>query len=146
MLEFSTLKERYLKPGKFDVVIWSRSAGPDPECGIVWGSKGPLNYCRFKNAQIDALLEAGRRATKQDERQKAYGEMQLILATQLPWIFLVQPDLLIAHNKHCQNIKLSNQAQTGLPWDNPLFNAVQWEPGYRFSEASARSANHACQD
>jgi peptide/nickel transport system substrate-binding protein len=127
VVEFSTLKRSYLKPGKFDAVIWSRSAGPDPEATIVWRSDGPLNYCRFKNARVDQLLDAGRRSVTESDRIAAYQEIQSILAEQLPWVFLVQPELLIAHSNHWHNIQRANQKQTGLPWDNPLFNAAYWQ-------------------
>lgn len=127
LVEFSTLRRQYLQPGKFDVVIWSRSSGPDPECGIVWGSQGPLNFCRFKNAKIDELITEGKRAMNKEKRGAIYREIQGILAHELPWIFLCQPDLLLAHSKDCHNIALGNQSKTGLPWDNPLFNAGSWE-------------------
>ena len=127
LVEFSTLRRRYLQPGKFDVVIWSRSSGPDPECGIVWGSHGPLNFCRYENPKIDLLLKSGRRAMDPQERAAIYKEIQAILAMDLPWIFLCQADLLLAHSRNCQNMSLGNQAATGLPWDNPLFNAAAWQ-------------------
>lgn len=127
LVEFSTLRRQYLQPGKFDVVIWSRSCGPDPECGIVWGSRGPLNFCRFKNARVDELLIEGRRAMNREKRAAIYKEVQTILSEQLPWIFLCQPDLLLAHSHNCHNIGVGNQSKTGLPWDNPLFNAASWE-------------------
>ncbi len=127
VVEFSTLKRSYLKPGKFDVVIWSRSSGPDPEATIVWRSDGPLNFCRFRNAKVDQLLEAGRRATTKGERVKAYQGIQTILAEELPWVFLVQPELLIAHSNHWHDIQRPGQNSSGLPWDNPLFNAASWQ-------------------
>lgn len=127
VLEFSTMRRQYLTRGKFDVAIWSRSAGPDPECGIVWSSNGPLNFCRFQNPTMDELLVKGRRAMQKEERAAVYKEIQSILAKELPWVFLCQPELLIAHAKNCHNINLGNQTSKGLPWDNPLFNAPFWE-------------------
>jgi peptide/nickel transport system substrate-binding protein len=127
IVEYTTLRKRFLQSGNFSTVIWSRSAGPDPECGIVWGSGGPLNFCRFKNATVDELLRAGRRTADRKQRAAIYQEMQKILAEQLPWIFLCQPELLLAHSPHCLNIKRGDQQRTGLPWDNPLFNACSWE-------------------
>jgi peptide/nickel transport system substrate-binding protein len=127
VLEYSTLRRSYLQKGKFSSVIWSRSSGPDPECGIVWGSGGPLNYCRYKDAKVDELLAQGRHAMNREERAKAYAQIQMILATELPWIFLAQPEFLLAHSNHCHGLTQAGQEQTGLPWDNPLFNAPYWE-------------------
>ncbi|HEY9784321.1 MAG TPA: ABC transporter substrate-binding protein, partial [Candidatus Obscuribacterales bacterium] len=40
VVEFSALRNRYLVKGDYDVVLWSRSSGTDPDCVLVWGSGG----------------------------------------------------------------------------------------------------------
>jgi peptide/nickel transport system substrate-binding protein len=125
-VEYTTLKRKYLQSGAFTAFVWSRSAGPDPECGIVWGPSGTLNYVRFKDHEINELLEEGRRTSSRPERARVYGRIQRLLAAKLPWDFLVQPDLLIVHSARCRNIKEAGQATISLPWDNPLFNAPDW--------------------
>jgi peptide/nickel transport system substrate-binding protein len=126
ILEYTTLKRRYLQSGDFSTFVWSRSAGPDPEAEIVWGPKGPLNYVRFQDARLADLLKKGRQAFSREERRKIYGDIQALLAEQLPWDFLVQPDLLMVHSKRIGNVKLPEQANLSLPWDNPFFNAARW--------------------
>ncbi|MGL1590451.1 hypothetical protein ACSTHS_00020, partial [Vibrio parahaemolyticus] len=37
VLEYTTLRAKYLRTGDFDVFVWSRSSGTDPECSLVWG-------------------------------------------------------------------------------------------------------------
>ncbi len=127
VLEYTTLRSKYLKSGDFDVFLWSRSSGPDPECSLIWGTKGPLNFVSFSDPAVDDLIEQGRRATAKQARRRIYGKIQEILAEQLPWVFLVQPKLLVAHKTSIENIKQASQQVTGLPWDNPLFNAPRWE-------------------
>lgn len=127
IVEYSTVRQRYLQKGDFDVVIWSRSCGPDPECAIVWGSQGSMNFSRFKDARVDELIESGRTAWTKEERANDYKEIQSILADQVPWDFLVQPELLLAHQSNIVNTKQAHQNLTGLPWDNPLFNAADWQ-------------------
>lgn len=127
VLEYTTLRAKYLKTGDFDVFLWSRSAGTDPECSLVWGTKGPLNFVNYSDKTVDALIQRGKNTTARDERARIYGKIQEILADQLPWVFLIQPKLLIAHKPDITNIKQANQEKTGLPWDNPLFNAPRWE-------------------
>jgi peptide/nickel transport system substrate-binding protein len=127
VLEYTTLRAKYLKTGDFDVFLWSRSAGTDPECSLVWGTKGPLNFINYSDKTVDALIQQGRDAMVRSQRARIYGDIQAILAEQLPWVFLVQPRLLIAHKPDINNIKQANQEKTGLPWDNPLFNAPRWE-------------------
>jgi peptide/nickel transport system substrate-binding protein len=126
VMEYSTLRARYLKTGDFDAVLWSRSSGPDPECTLVWKTNGALNFSGFSDAHMDALIEAGKAATSRAERVGIYAEIQSILATQLPWDFLIQQQTLIVHRDTITGTKLGNQGKTGLPWDNPLFNAAMW--------------------
>jgi peptide/nickel transport system substrate-binding protein len=126
IVEYTTLKRSALQPGAFSTFIWSRSAGPDPECGIVWGPGGTLNYVRFADKSLAELLERGRHSLNRAERTRVYGKVQEILAEQVPWDFLLQPNLLIAHSRQCQNIKQARQKPPSLPWDNPLFNAPYW--------------------
>jgi len=126
IVEFSTLRQRYLKTGQYQTVVWSRSVGPDPECLLTWHSTGPLNFSGFHTDRLDALLEAGRRQIDQAKRAAIYHEIQDILATSLPSVFLLHPDLLVAHTTRVEHVKEKGQEQTGLPWDNPLFNASRW--------------------
>jgi peptide/nickel transport system substrate-binding protein len=127
VIEYSTLRRLYLQKGRFDAVLWSRSCGPDPESTIVWSSSGPLNFCGLKSARVDALLQNGRLAPTKAERQGAYGDLQKYLAHELPWAFLVQPKLLVAHKGEIINVQKGRQAELGLPWDNPTFNAADWQ-------------------
>ena len=127
VLEYTTLRSNYLKKGDFDVFLWSRSSGIDPDCALVWGTGGALNFCGFSDPKIDALIEQGRSTTDELKRVAIYEQIQAALAEQLPWVFLVQPKLLVAHKDDIYNVKQACQQVTGLPWDNPLFNASRWE-------------------
>jgi len=126
IVEFSTLRQRYLKRGQYQTVVWSRSVGPDPECLLAWHSTGPLNFSGFRSNRLDGLLEAGRRQIDEKKRTIIYHEIQDILATSLPWVFLMHPQLLIGHSARVNHVQENGQEKTGLPWDNPLFNAARW--------------------
>jgi len=126
LAEFSTLRQRHLQAGQFQTVIWSRSTGPDPDCLLSWHSRGPLNFSRYSSARVDQLLEQGRRQTEPDRRRVVYQEIQQTLSETVPWAFLVHPELLIAHRQAIKNVEMGHQNKTGLPWDNPLFNAANW--------------------
>lgn len=126
VVEYSALRLRYLQKSNFDVVVWSRSCGPDPECTLVWSSDGPLNFSKFQNKRVDELLSLGRTAPTREKRIPAYAEIQEILSRELPWVFIAQPELLVAHRKCIEGVTLAKQEETGLPWDNPFFNAAHW--------------------
>jgi peptide/nickel transport system substrate-binding protein len=127
VVEYTTLRRLFLQKGKFDAVLWSRSCGPDPESTIVWSSKGTLNFCGLKSEEVDKLLKGGRMAPTAAERKAYYGDLQKYLAGSLPWAFLVQPKLLIAHKAEILHVQKGKQSLLGLPWDNPLFNAADWQ-------------------
>jgi peptide/nickel transport system substrate-binding protein len=127
VLEYSTLRSRYLRTGDFDAVLWSRSSGPDPECTLVWKSGGALNFSGFSDPRVDRLLDHARTTTTRSARAAQYRAVQQILAEQLPWIFLVQPKLLLIHNQRVMSVSDDKQVVHGLPWDNPVFNAAHWK-------------------
>jgi len=126
VVEFAALRHRYLAKGDYDVTLWSRSSGPDPDCFLIWSSQGPMNFSRFNDPVVDELIQKGRVAISLEERKKVYSQMQAILAKRVPWVFVVQPKLMLAHQNWITNISHGTQSKTGLPWDNPLFNAARW--------------------
>jgi len=62
-----------------------------------------------------------------EARKQYYQNLQKYLAEQLPWAFLVQPKLLLVHKSELKNVSKGNQNIIGLPWDNPVFNAADWQ-------------------
>jgi peptide/nickel transport system substrate-binding protein len=68
--------------------------------GRVWHSSktrpGELNFINFQNAEVDELLEKGRRTLDQQQRKAYYDRFQEILAEEQPYVFLFVPDALPA--------------------------------------------------
>lgn len=127
LVEYSTMKDKYLTTGEYDAVLFSRTQGPDPDCRLVWSKNGPLNYARYKNDRLDGLLEDAYKAPTEAERKRLYDQVQMLLSEQLPWVYLVQPSLTIAHKTYISGIGDGVTSDTGLPWDNPLFDAAHWK-------------------
>jgi peptide/nickel transport system substrate-binding protein len=125
MAEYATLRQRYLKKGQFQTCLLSRSTGPDPECILNWGTGGSFNFCGFKDRHVDELLDVGRRSMDMSQRKHTYEEIQAILAEEQPFVFILQPKLLIAHQKDVAGV--SSRSGKPLPWDNPVFYARNWE-------------------
>jgi len=115
VLEYTTLRSKYLKSGDFDVFLWSRSAGTDPDCSLVWGTGGPLNFVNYSDPSVDRLIQEGRKNNKSAEENCPYGSIQQILAEQLPWVFLVQPKLLIAHKPDINNVRQPIKKRQACP-------------------------------
>ena len=53
-----------------------------------WPDKGGFNSGYYSNPEVDALLEAARVATDQDDRARLYKEMQVIVQEDAPWVFV----------------------------------------------------------
>jgi peptide/nickel transport system substrate-binding protein len=127
LVEYSTMKDKYLTTGEYDAVLFSRTQGPDPDCRLVWGKKGPLNYARYKDDELDKLVEDAYKAQTEEKRKELYDRVQAVLSDKLPFVYLVQPSLTIAHKTYVKGIGDSMSIDNGLPWDNPLFDAAKWK-------------------
>lgn len=84
-------------PKDFDAVIIGWSTGVDPDSYSIWHSsqypKG-LNFVGYKNAEVDRLLDAGRREQSKAGRKKIYAKMYKDITSDAPYIFLWYPSVL----------------------------------------------------
>ncbi len=126
LVEYSTMKDKYLKTGEYDAVLFSRSQGPDPDCRLVWGKNGPLNYAHYNDDHLDSLVNEAYKADTEEKRKELYDRVQEVLSDKLPWVYLVQPSLTIAHKTYIKGIGDGMPSDSGIPWDNPLFDAHNW--------------------
>ncbi len=98
VVEWAAFLKEFINPGNYDATILGWNITPDPDGYNVWHSSktGPreLNFTFFKNAEVDQLLEAGRRTFDQAERKRLYDRFQEILAEEQPYTFLYVPDSL----------------------------------------------------
>jgi len=69
-----------------------------------------LNRGRYRNAHVDALLEAGVRATTQEERTRIYAEVQRLIAADVAWIPLYHRDHLAVARVRVRGITLTPTA------------------------------------
>lgn len=100
IIEWATFLKEFINPGNFDATLLGWSGGPEPDQFEIWHSSktGPrqLNFIGYKNAEVDALLEKGRRIFDQGQRKKIYDRFQQILAEEQPYTFLFVPEALPA--------------------------------------------------
>lgn len=98
VVEWAAFLKEFINPGNFDATILGWSGGIDPDVYNVWHSSktgpGELNFIAFQNAEVDQLLEAGRRIFDQKERKRFYDRFQEILAEEQPYTFLYVPESL----------------------------------------------------
>jgi len=100
VIEWASFLKEFINPGNFDATILGWTIPPDPDGYNVWHSSktgvGELNFISFKNAEVDQLLEKGRRLFSEDERKPYYDRFQEILAEEQPYTFLYVSDSLPA--------------------------------------------------
>jgi peptide/nickel transport system substrate-binding protein len=65
------------------------------------------NRCFYSNPRVDALIDQARAELNQDNRKKLYGEIQRILAEDLPYINLWYLDNVLVHNRRVKNLLLT---------------------------------------
>ncbi len=122
VIEWATFLKEFINPGNFDATILGWTGGPEPDQYNVWHSSktGPqeLNFIGFKNAEVDRLLEAGRRVFDQHERKGYYDRFQEILAEEQPYTFLYIGEALPAVSKRFRGVE---PAPAGI-----RYNFIEW--------------------
>jgi peptide/nickel transport system substrate-binding protein len=100
VLEWAALLKEHIKKHRFAATALAWSTGLDPDQYSIWHSSqtGPdeFNFVSYKNAEVDALLERGRRTCRQSDRKKVYDRLQEILAEEQPLVFLYFRDTMPA--------------------------------------------------
>ena len=122
VIEWASFLNEFINPGNFDVTILGWTVPIDPDGYNVWHSSktGPreLNFVGFKNAEVDELLEKGRRTLETAERKQYYDRFQEILAEEQPYTFLYVPDALPVVAYRFQGIE---PAPAGI-----TYNFIRW--------------------
>ena len=122
VIEWASFLKEFINPGKFDATILGWSVSLDPDSYNIWHSSktkpGELNFVNFQNAEVDDLLEKGRRTYDQAERKRIYDRLQEILAEEQPYTWLYVPDALPVVAKRFRGIE---PAPSGI-----MYNFDKW--------------------
>ncbi len=122
VVEWATFLKEFIHPGNFDACILGWSGGPEPDQYNIWHSSkiGPrqLNFIHYRNPEVDALLEKGRRTFDRAERKKIYDRFQEILAEDQPYTFLYVAEALPAVSRRFRGIE---PAPAGI-----FYNFIRW--------------------
>jgi peptide/nickel transport system substrate-binding protein len=85
------LSKRVL-PGKFQAILIQLNSAGDPDIAMsaFWHSSsiGALNISSYKNAEVDGLIEEGRRTSDQTKRTEIYRKLHKLIADDAPAVFL----------------------------------------------------------
>jgi peptide/nickel transport system substrate-binding protein len=69
------------------------------------------NRARYRNPELDALIDRGRETLDRDERKKIYSQIQRILARDVPVVSLWHEDNLVAMRKQVRGYQILPTAQ-----------------------------------
>ncbi len=135
--ERSVLFNKYLDVGEFESYMWGWNLSVDPDCyNMFHSSMGKVNEkgepdpngvlkgfndVEYINAEVDALLEAGRKTYDTEERKAIYGRIQQILNEELPYIFLYTTNSVHGMSKKFDNVIWSPLS----PIDHHLWKMAQ---------------------
>ncbi len=121
-VEWAAFIKEFVDKGRFDAVLLSWNILEDPDLYDVWHSSkavpGGLNFTGFKNAELDDLLERGRRMLDQKRRKPLYDRLQEILHEEQPYCFLYVPMALPMVHERVMGIE---PAPAGIK-----HNSIRW--------------------
>jgi len=108
ILEWSVFLE-FINKKKFESILIGWNLSRDPDCYDIWHSSktkpGEFNFISYENAEVDNLLDKGRRTFDQQERAKIYNKIHEILYNEQPYMFLWVPDSLPIVHKRFKGIE-----------------------------------------
>lgn len=121
-VEWAAFLKEFIDKGRYDAVVLGWSITQDPDIYDVWHSskahEGGLNFMRYKNAELDALLIEARTELDQAKRKPLYDKIQEILHHDQPYCFLFVPYSLPIIKSKFHGIK---PAPAGI-----MYNFDQW--------------------
>lgn len=111
VLEWSALINDFINKKRFEAVLMGWFLSRDPDNYDIWHSsktrEGEFNFIGYKNAEVDRLLEEGRRTFDQEARQAAYHKVHEIIYSEQPYLFLYSAEALPIINKRFRGVEVS---------------------------------------
>ena len=109
VLEWASFINQYIRTGDFNAVVLGWSLSLDPDQFNIWHSSqqgpGQFNFVGYENAEVDKLLEKGRKELDINKRELIYHKFSEQLLNDSPIVYLYAGYGLSAVNKRVQGIK-----------------------------------------
>jgi peptide/nickel transport system substrate-binding protein len=131
VIEWAAFLNDFLEKGRFETIMLGWSLSLDPDQYEIWHSSktGPKQFNRigYANAEVDELLEKGRRTFDDDERKRIYDRFQEILRDDQPYTFLFVPEATPIVHARFRGIE---EAPAGISWNFPFWYVPAGEQKY----------------
>ncbi len=116
--------------GNFDLMLYSTGPDIDPDAhvyGYYHSTQIPTaanngagsNFSRYSNPKVDAALDTARQEMDIDKRKAAYAQAQVLIAQDLPHLFLFVRTSINA-------LRVNVQGHTPSPWQNFSWDTQNW--------------------
>lgn len=138
-LEFRAMLDRIFQSYDYEVAIMGLGGGdadPNPEMNV-WLSSGGTHLWHLGEtkpatdweAQLDQLMQRQMVALKYKDRKHLYDQVQEIVASEDPFVFLATPDILVGAKKSLANFRPAILEPTALWNVEELYYARGNDPG-----------------
>lgn len=111
VVEWSAMINEFINKGRFEAVLMGWFLARDPDNFDIWHSSktrpGEFNFIGYNNAEVDRLLEEGRRTFDERRRASIYHRIHRIIYDDQPYMFLYLPDTLPIVNSRFRNVEVS---------------------------------------
>ncbi|GIW11977.1 MAG: peptide-binding protein [Dehalococcoidia bacterium] len=105
--EFSAFLNRVNQTKDFELIILGWTQTLDPNSGrSIWTTGSGQNSIGYSNPRVDELYDQAAKVPgcKESDRQPLYAEIQRLIAADQPYVFLYEPESLLAlHNRIVPN-------------------------------------------
>lgn len=122
IVAWASFLNEFVDKKNFQAVILGWTLPLDPDCYVVWHSastkEGGFNFASYKNEEVDALIEEGRRTFNKERRIVIYNRIHEIVADDAPYTFLYFPYATAAVSKRFKGI---DPAPAGIG-----YNFIDW--------------------
>ncbi len=103
IVEWGTFLREFIDKKRFEAVLLAWNLSYDPDIFDIFHSSktrpGEFNFVSYKNEEVDALLEQGRRSFREEDRAPIYHRIHELISDDEPYTFLFVPDALLALHK-----------------------------------------------
>lgn len=122
IIAWASFLNEFVDKKNFQAVILGWTLPLDPDCYVVWHSastkEGGFNFVSYKNENVDALIEEGRRTFDKAKRIEIYRKIHETIADDAPYTFLYFPYATVAISNRFEGI---DPAPAGIG-----YNFIDW--------------------
>jgi len=112
VLAVSDLQQNYIRPREYDSLLFGQALSFNPDPYFFWHSsqkRDPgLNLSLFEDKKADELLESARMEVNKEKRVENYRELQKIITSEIPALFLYSNTYLYPVNQKVKGLTVRN--------------------------------------